>query len=71
LGTLRELVKQALLTMGCLPVEQTNFPPDYRSVQEMIEDKIAGCETVICIVVLRYASEPDRPFLIFTRQGQK
>jgi hypothetical protein len=34
LGTVRELVKQALLTMGCMPVEQTNFPPDYRSVQD-------------------------------------
>ena len=28
LGTLRELVKQGLLTMGCIPAEQTNFPPN-------------------------------------------
>ena len=59
LGTVRELVKQALLTMGCMPVEQTNFPPDYRSVQEMIEHKIADCEAVIHIVGLRYGAEPD------------
>jgi hypothetical protein len=59
LGTVRELVKQALLTMGCMPVEQTNFPPDYRSVHEMIEHKIADCEAVIHIVGLRYGAEPD------------
>jgi len=59
LGTVRELVKQALLTMGCMPVEQTNFAPDYRSVQGMIEHKIADCEAVIHIVGLRYGAEPD------------
>jgi len=55
----RELVKQALLTMGCMPIEQTNFPPDYRSVREMIEEKIAACEAVIHIVGIRYGAEPD------------
>jgi hypothetical protein len=59
LGTVRELVKQALLTMGCMPIEQTNFPPDYRSVREMIEEKVAGCEAVIHIVGMRYGAEPD------------
>ena len=59
LGTVRELVKEALLTMGCMPIEQTNFPPDYRSVREMIEEKVAGCEAVIHIVGIRYGAEPD------------
>jgi hypothetical protein len=59
LGTVRELVKQALLTMGCMPIEQTNFPPDYRSVRKMIEEKVAGCEAVIHIVGIRYGAEPD------------
>src|SRR5438876_4163852 len=59
LGTVRELVKQALLTMGCMPIEETNFPPDYRSVGKMIEEKIAGCEAVIHIVGIRYGAEPD------------
>jgi hypothetical protein len=63
LGTVRDLVKQALLTMGCMPIEQTNFPPDYRSVHEMIEEKIAGCEAVIHIVGIRYGAEPDRSTL--------
>jgi tetratricopeptide (TPR) repeat protein len=59
LGTVRELVEEALLTMDCMPIEQTNFPPDYRSVGEMIEEKIAGCEAVIQIVGIRYGAEPD------------
>jgi tetratricopeptide (TPR) repeat protein len=59
LGTVRELVEEALLTMDCMPIEQTNFPPDYRSVREMIEEKIAGCEAVIHIVGIRYGAEPD------------
>jgi tetratricopeptide (TPR) repeat protein len=59
LGTVRELVEEALLTMDCMPIEQTNFPPDYRSVREMIEEKVAGCEAVIHIVGTRYGAEPD------------
>jgi tetratricopeptide (TPR) repeat protein len=59
LGTVRELVEEALLTMDCMPIEQTNFPPDYRSVREMIEEKVTGCEAVIHIVGTRYGAEPD------------
>jgi tetratricopeptide (TPR) repeat protein len=59
LGTVRDLVEQALLTMDCMPIEETNFPPDYRSVREMIEEKIADCEAVIHIVGIRYGAEPD------------
>ena len=50
LGTVRELVEEALLTMDCMPIEQTNFPPDYRSVREMIEEKVAGCEAISCAI---------------------
>jgi len=42
-----------------MPIEQTNFPPDYRSVREMIEEKVAGCEAVIHVVGIRYGAEPD------------
>jgi hypothetical protein len=59
LGPVRELVEEALLTMDCMPIEEANFPPDYRSVREMIEEKIAGCEAVIQIVGIRYGTEPD------------
>ena len=59
LRPVRELVKQGLLTMGCMPVEQDNFPPDYRSVKEMLEDKIAQCDAMVHIVGMRYGAEPD------------
>ncbi|MGA3170725.1 MAG: DUF4062 domain-containing protein [Chthoniobacteraceae bacterium] len=59
LRTMREIVKHGLLTMGCFPVEQTNFPPDYRSVREMIEARVAQCDAVIHIVGRRYGAEPD------------
>jgi tetratricopeptide (TPR) repeat protein len=59
LGTVRELVKQGLLTMNCTPVEQENFPPDYRTVAAMLEERIGRCEAVIHLVGLRYGMEPD------------
>jgi tetratricopeptide (TPR) repeat protein len=59
LSTVRAAIKEALLTLGCHPVEQTNFPPDYRSVREMLRDKIADCQAVIHVVGMRYGAEPD------------
>ena len=47
LRTCRQLIKEALLTLGCVPVEQTNFPPDARTVREMLRVKIAACDAVI------------------------
>lgn len=35
LHSVRELVKNALLTISCHSVEQTNFPPDYQFVRDM------------------------------------
>jgi hypothetical protein len=36
LGSVRGLVKDALLKIGCMPVEQADFPPDYRKVAEFL-----------------------------------
>jgi hypothetical protein len=59
LRTVREIVKQGLLTMGYFPIEQTNFAPDYRTVRQMLETRIAQCDAVIHIVGVRYGAEPD------------
>ena len=59
LRTVREIVKQGLLTMGCFPIEQTNFEPDYRTVLQMLETRIAQCDAVIHIVGVRYGAKPD------------
>jgi len=62
LASYRQVVKEALLTNSILPVEQTNFPPDFRSVEQMLEAKIRDCYAVICLVGFVYGAEPaDRP----------
>jgi hypothetical protein len=44
LRSVRGIVKEALLTIGCHPIEQSNFPPDYRNVHTMLEERIADCQ---------------------------
>ena len=58
LGTCRGIVKEALLTMGCTPVEQTNFPPDARTVRDMLRARIAACHAVVHIAGEVYGAEP-------------
>ena len=58
LAPVRKSVRESLLVMGCHPIEQDSFPPDYRKVIEMLEDKISSCEAVIHIVGMRYGAEP-------------
>ena len=59
LRSIRARIKEALLTLGCVPVEQTNFPPDYRSVADMLRSRIGECHVVVHIAGLRYGSEPQ------------
>src|SRR6516164_3751460 len=54
LRTMREIVKQGLLTMGCFPIEQTNFEPDYRTVLQ-----IAARRTFIRSVLIGNCSMMD------------
>ncbi|MCX7097982.1 MAG: tetratricopeptide repeat protein [Methylococcales bacterium] len=61
LRSVRGIVKEALLTIGCHPVEQTNFPPDYRTVYDMLYGKISDCQALVHIVGLRYGAEPQPP----------
>lgn len=61
LASTREVVKEALLTIGCHPIEQTNFPPDWRDVKDMLYERgqIGDCQALIHIVGLHYGAEPD------------
>lgn len=59
LRSVREVVKAGLLSIDCQPVEQGNFPPDYRNVEQMLTEKIASCHAVIHLVGVRYGAEPD------------
>ena len=58
LRSCRQVIKEALLTLGCVPVEQTNFPPDYRSVRDMLRVKIAACDAVVHLAGNHYGAEP-------------
>ena len=60
LGTCRRNVKEALLTLGCMPVEQANFPPDARRVEDMLRARIEACDAVVHIAGELYGKEPSR-----------
>ncbi len=58
LRSCRQTVKEGLLTLGCVPVEQTNFPPDHRIVRDMLRAKIAACDAVIHLAGECFGAEP-------------
>jgi tetratricopeptide (TPR) repeat protein len=59
LHSARQAIKEALLTIGCHPVEQTTFPPDWRQVDRMLRERISDCQALIHLVGMRYGAEPD------------
>lgn len=59
LRSVRQVVKEALLTINCHPVEQTNFEPDARTVENMLRGKVGECQALIHICGMRYGAEPD------------
>ena len=62
LRSVRAKVKEAMMTLNCLPVEQSHFGPDCRTVREMLEARIGECDALIHVVGLLYGAEPkERP----------
>lgn len=59
LGTVRKLVRDALLDSDCFPVEQSHFAPDYRKLEDMLRTKIRRCQAMIHVVGMRYGFEPN------------
>lgn len=59
LTSVRECIKNALIAMNCVPVEQDTFSPDHRPIKDMLKGLISGCDAVIHIVGERYGAEPD------------
>ena len=43
----RQLVRDALLTLGCMPIVQDHFSPGVGEVYAMLRERIAGCQAVI------------------------
>ena len=59
LSSCRQMIKEALLTLGCVPVEQRNFPPSAGSVRRMLRERLRTCQAVIHVAGEVYGSEPD------------
>ena len=60
LGSCRQLVRDALLTMGCVPVLQDHFSPDAGNVREMLRTKIEACHAVLHLAGECYGQEPSK-----------
>src|SRR3954453_23388489 len=58
LGSYRQAVADVLPKLGAHPVVQDHFPPDHRSVVEMLRSKIEPCDAVVCLVGRAYGHEP-------------
>ena len=58
LKTCRQLVRDALLTLGCVPVTQDHFAPDAQTVREMLRTRLAACDAVIHLAGECYGNEP-------------
>ncbi len=59
LRSARHVVKEALLSLGCHPIVQEHFEPDYRTVEDMIRARIEGCHAVVHLIGKRYGGEPS------------
>ena len=60
LGEARRKVRDVLNTKHVLAVTQDNFPPDHRSVREILRSTIAECDAVVCLVGSCYGREPQQ-----------
>ncbi|MBL9114691.1 MAG: DUF4062 domain-containing protein, partial [Verrucomicrobiaceae bacterium] len=59
LRTARGLVAEGLRRMECLPIVQDDFPPDYKSVRDMLRTKIQTCNAVVHLAGFYYGAEPQ------------
>lgn len=59
LRSVRAVVKEALLKIGCMPIEQADFPPDYRTVADFLTHQIEACDAIVHIAGKRYGAEPS------------
>jgi len=59
LRTARGLVSEGLRRMECLPIVQDDFPPDYKSVRDMLRTKIQTCNAVVHLAGFYYGAEPQ------------
>jgi hypothetical protein len=59
LGSYRQVAKNAILTLGAHPIEETNFPTDYRQLQDSLALRLDPCDAIIYLVGFYYGGEPN------------
>src|SRR6185436_1110620 len=61
-GSFRDAAEKEVEMKGCFAENQPGFPPDYRTVEEMLRRKLHDADAVIHIVGFRFGAEPnERP----------
>ena len=60
LCSFRDAVKIEIEMKGCFGESQPGFPPDWRTVEEMLRRKLQDSDAVIHIVGFRYGAEPNQ-----------
>ncbi|MDA1049984.1 MAG: DUF4062 domain-containing protein [Planctomycetota bacterium] len=61
-GSFRDAVENEVEMKGCFAENQPGFPPDHRTVEEMLRHKLHEADAVIHIVGFRYGAERnERP----------
>ena len=60
LKVLAEEIAEILRQRGAEPVVQSHFLPDWRSVPQMLQDKLIACDSVIALIGPVHGGEPDR-----------
>lgn len=59
-GSFRDAVENEVEMKGCFAENQPGFPPDYRTVEEMLRRKLHDSDAVIHIVGFRFGAEPNQ-----------
>ena len=67
-GSFRDAVENEIEMKGCFAENQPGFPPDYRTVEDMLRKKLHESDAVIHIVGFRFGAEPNlRPLGVARR----
>ena len=61
LASYRQVAKEAVLTLGAHPIEEKNFPTDYRELQALLARRLDPCDAIIHLVGFYYGGEPKAP----------
>lgn len=59
-GSFRDAVENEIEMKCCFAENQPGFPPDYRTVEQMLRPRLHDSDAVIHIVGFRYGSEPNQ-----------